>query len=55
MAELVSCQTYTNECPLCGRSKNQTNFCTQEVIIEAGRFSYMIDHRELRSAGPHVL
>lgn len=54
MAELVSCQTYTNECPLCGRTAHQTTFCT-EVAAEVGRFSYMIDHRELRAAGPHVL
>ena len=53
MAELVSCQTYTQECPLCGRTAPQTTFCT-EVAAEAGTNNYVIDARELRSGGPHV-
>lgn len=54
MAELVSCQTETNECPVCGRSKNQTNFCT--LIAQAvGAFTYMIPPVENRSGGPHIL
>jgi hypothetical protein len=46
MAELVSCQTYTVECPLCGRTKVQNTFC-KEVAQAVGTFSYNMDSREL--------
>lgn len=54
MAELVSCQTYTKECPLCGRTAPQTTFCT-EVAKAVGSFSYNEDARELAAGGPHVI
>lgn len=46
MAELVSCQTYTVDCPYCGRTKIQTNFC-KEVAMAVGTFSYNMDSREI--------
>lgn len=46
MAQLVSCQTYTVECPLCGRTAHQTTFCS-EVAQAVGTFSYNMDSREL--------
>ena len=49
MAELVSCQTYTQKCPLCGRTKPQTTFC-KEVALAVGSFTYIKDSRELTSA-----
>ena len=46
MAELVSCQTYTVSCPLCGRTTPQTTFCT-EVAKAVGSNSYWADTRLL--------
>jgi hypothetical protein len=45
MAELVSCQDNDLECPLCGRSKNQTTFC-KEVVQAVGSYNYVMDARE---------
>lgn len=46
MAELVSCQTYTTLCPVCGRTKPQTTFCT-EVTQAHGQGEYFADSRNL--------
>jgi hypothetical protein len=48
MARLVSCQTYTTLCPLCGRTKPQTTFCA-EVAQDAANAegSYFADSRNL--------
>ena len=45
MAELVSCQDNDLLCPVCGRSRYQTSFCTL-VAQAVGSFSYMMDTRE---------
>jgi len=48
MAQLVTCQTYTKSCPLCGRTTPQNNFCL-EVVQGAATPSgeYFMDAREL--------
>jgi len=48
MAQLVTCATYTKECPLCGRTTPQTTFCsevTQAATTASGE--YFMDSREL--------
>jgi hypothetical protein len=54
MAELVTCQTETNLCSVCGRSRYQTSFCTL-VKQAVGTFSYIQDAQEERAAGPHIV
>lgn len=45
MAELVSCQDNSKECPVCGRSQFQTSFCTM-VAQAFGQLEYIMDDRE---------
>lgn len=45
MSELTICSDYKISCPLCGRTKPQTTFCT-EVHQADGSFNYMVDIRE---------
>lgn len=53
MAELVSCQTETNLCSVCGRGPVQTTFCTL-VKQAVGTFAYVQQPQEERAAGPHI-
>jgi hypothetical protein len=53
MAELVSCQTETKLCSVCGRGVNQTTYCT--LVTQAhGSFNYIQNSQEERSGGPHI-
>ena len=54
MAELVSCQTETKLCSVCGRTQFQTNFCTL-VKQAVGTFAYIQQPQEERAAGPHIV
>ena len=54
MAELVSCQTETKLCSVCGRSQFQTSFC-RLVAQAAGSFQYIQNGREERTGGPHIV
>ena len=55
MAELISCQTETNLCSVCGRTSHQTTFCT--LVAQAkGSNTYIQNAVEERSPnGPHIL
>jgi hypothetical protein len=54
MAELVSCQTETKLCSVCGRGQFQTNFCTL-VKQAVGTFAYIQQPQEERTGGPHIV
>jgi hypothetical protein len=55
MAALVTCQTETNLCTVCGRSAKQTTFCTLVAQAAATGIAYNQNAREERSPGPHLL
>jgi hypothetical protein len=52
MAELVTCQTETKLCSVCGRGQFQTTFCSL-VKQAAGTFNYIQASQEERAGGPH--
>lgn len=54
MAELVSCQTETKLCTVCGRGEKQTSFC-KLVAQEVGRLNYIQAAQEERAGGPHIV
>lgn len=45
MAELVSCVDNDFECPVCGRAKNQTTYCSL-VAQAVGSNNYVMEARE---------
>lgn len=53
MAELVSCQTETNLCTVCGRTIHQTTFC-RLVAQAVGSENYIQASQEERAGGPHI-
>ena len=53
MAELVSCETETQCCSVCGRTIHQTTYC-KLVAQAAGSYSYIQAAREERAGGPHI-
>ena len=53
MAELVTCQTETKLCSVCGRGPSQTTYCNL-VVQAAGTNSYWQNAVEERAGGPHI-